>query len=213
MPKGAKKGENRFKDSQDASVEARVLRFEEHVVPKMKAMCDLVYIPNKTTFQKMCMEVFNENLPVNMKKITHRAIANNKKYWVIVGAVYHYHYEQNDSKSLSKIKKEAINKFNHKENLEVLEHKIKSLTQEKEALNTYIAKNKLQDKTPTANTVINHDIINNLIATIDFLITATEGIVEINKEERSITNLALDINGVLSKSISSTYFDIISGKL
>ncbi|WP_315919946.1 hypothetical protein [Vibrio fluvialis] len=62
------------------------------------------------------------------------------------------------------------------------------------------------------NSVVNSDIINNLIATIDFLVAATEGIVEINKEYRSITNHALDINGVLNKRISSTYFDILEGK-
>ncbi len=68
-------------------------------------------------------------------------------------------------------------------------------------------------KTTTENTAIDHEVVNNLIATIDFLVKATEGIVDINKEKRSITNLALDINGVLSKSISSTYFDILEGKL
>ncbi|HGY9583302.1 hypothetical protein REH81_25685 [Vibrio rotiferianus] len=213
MPKGAKKGENRFKGSQDESVEARALRFEEYVVPKMKAMCDLAYIPNKTAFQKICAEVFNENLPVNMKKITHRAIATNTKYWGIVGTVYHSYYDSAGSKTLSVLKNEAVRKLEDREKVEKLEQERKFLTQENEALKLYIAKNKLQDKAPTENTAIDHKIINNLIATINFLITATEGIVEINKEERSITNLALDINGVLSKPISCTYFDILEGKL
>ncbi|KHT38502.1 hypothetical protein [Vibrio sinaloensis] len=213
MPKGAKKGENRFKGSQVAGVEARALRFEEHVVPKMKAMCDLVHIRNKTAFQKMCAEIFNENLPINMKEITHRAIATNPKYWGIVGAVYHSYYDADGSKPLDALKKEAVRKLGDKEKIENLEQERKLLTQENEALKTYIAKNKLQDKTPTENTAIDHEMVNNLIATIDFLVMATEGIVDINKEERSITNLALDINSVLSKSISSTYFDILEGKL
>lgn len=213
MPKGARKGENRFKGSQVAGVEARVEHLEDHVVPKVKAMCDLVYIPNKTAFQKMCAEVFNENLPVNMKGITHRAIASNPKYWSIVGAVYHSYYDSDDSKSLDDLKKEAVRKLGDKEKVEDLERERKLLTQENEALKAFIAKSKLQDKTPTENTAIDHEVVNNLIATIDFLVKATEGIVDINKEKRSITNLALDINGVLSKSISSTYFDILEGKL
>ncbi|MDP2515608.1 hypothetical protein Q8W15_00740 [Photobacterium damselae subsp. piscicida] len=213
MPKGARKGENRFKDSQDASVKTRVLRFEEHVVPKMKAMCDLVHIPNKTAFQKICAEVFNENLPVNMKEITHRAIATNAKYWSIVGIVYYSYYDSDDSKSLNFLKKEAVKKLEDKEKVEKLEQEKKSLAQENLALKAYISKSKLQDKASDENTTINHEVVNNLIATIDFLITATEGIVDINKEERSITNLALDINSVLSKSISCTYFNILEGKL
>ncbi|HIF6108283.1 TPA: hypothetical protein ACX3HW_001907 [Vibrio parahaemolyticus] len=213
MPKGAKKGQNRFKDSQVAVVEARALRFEDHVVPKMKAMCDLAHIPNKTAFQKMCAEVFNENLPVNMKEITHRAIATNPKYWGIVGAVYHSYYNSDCSKSLDALKKEAVKKLGDKEKIENLEQKIKLLIQENEALKTYIAKHKFQDKAPVENTAIDQEVINNLIATIDFLVIATEGVVDINKEERSITNLALDINDVLPKSISSTYFDILEGKL
>ena len=82
-----KKGKTVFKGAQTAAVEARVSRFQEHVAPKMKTFCDYSYIPNKTTFQKLCMDVFNEDLPVNMKKITHRAIANNAKYWNIVGVI------------------------------------------------------------------------------------------------------------------------------
>ncbi|MEZ8155150.1 hypothetical protein ACED66_02860 [Vibrio splendidus] len=213
MPKGAKKGENRFKGSQDANIRARVLRFEEHVVPRMKAMCDVVHIPNKTAFQKLCAETFNDNIPVNMKEITHRAIATNEKYWSIVGAVYHSYYDSDDSKPLSILKKEAVRKLGDKEKVEALEKERKLLTQENEALKAYIAKSKLQDKVPTESATIEHEVVNHLIATIDFLITATEGIVEVNKEERSITNLALDINGALSKSISCTYFDILEGKL
>lgn len=212
MPKGAKKGENRFKGAQTAAVEARVSRFQEHVAPKMKTFCDYSYIPNKTTFQKLCMDVFNEDLPVNMKKITHRAIANNAKYWNIVGVIYYSHYDSDNAKSLNQIKKEAIVSLNNNEKLEALEQEVKQLRQENKALKTYISKNTFQLADPNENSEPNHEMINNLIATIDFLIKATEGVVEIDKKERSITNLALDIHGVLSKSISCTYFDIMEGK-
>ena len=71
MPKGAKKGENRFKEAQVAAVEARVSRFEEHVVPRMKTICDHSDIPNKTTFQKLCMDVFNDDLPIASHEKNH----------------------------------------------------------------------------------------------------------------------------------------------
>ncbi|WP_315919945.1 hypothetical protein [Vibrio fluvialis] len=131
MPKGAKKGENRFKASQIAEVESRVRRFEEHVVPKMKAMCDLVHIANKTAFQKICAQVFNENLPVNMKEITHRAIATNTKYWSIVGAVYHFYYDANNSKSLYDLKNEAVITLGNKEKIDKMEQEIRKIKKRK----------------------------------------------------------------------------------
>ena len=147
-----------------------------------------------------------------MKKITHRAIANNAKYWNIVGVIYHSHYDSDNATSLNKIKKQAIVSLNDKEKVEALEQEVKQLRQENKALNTYISKSTFQLAAPYENAEPNYEVINNLIATINFLIKATEGVVEINEKERSITNLALDIHGVLSKSISCTYFDILEGK-
>lgn len=212
MPKGALKGENRFKASQKAGINGRVQRLKEVVVPKMKALCESVHFPNKTAFQKMCAKVFNENLPVNMKCITHRTLATNSAYWVIVGSVYHRYYNSDDSKSLNALRKEAIDKLDTKEKIEELEQKNKQLTQENDALKRYIATSKYENKAPIDETVVTYDDINNLIATIDFLVKATEGIVFVDKEKITITNLALDIHGVLSKSISCTYFDILEGK-
>ncbi|EHH1049897.1 cell division protein ZapB [Vibrio parahaemolyticus] len=212
MPKGALKGENRFKASQKAGINGRVQRLKEVVVPKMKALCESVHFPNKTAFQKMCAEVFNENLPVNMKCITHRTLATNSAYWVIVGSVYHRYYNSDDSKSLNALRKEALDKLDTKEKIEELEQKNKQLTQENGALKRYIATSKYENKAPVDETDVTYDDINNLIATIDFLVKATEGIVFVDKEKRTITNLALDIHGVLSKSISCTYFDILEGK-
>ncbi len=80
------------------------------------------------------------------------------------------------------------------------------------ALKRYIATSKYENKAPVDETDVTYDDINNLIATIDFLVKATEGIVFVDKEKRTITNLALDIHGVLYKSISCTYFDILEGK-
>ncbi|ELA7569900.1 hypothetical protein Q8E16_002707 [Vibrio alginolyticus] len=212
MPKGAIKGENRFKASQKAGINARVQRLKEVVAPKMKALCESVHFPNKTAFQKMCAEIFNENLPVNMKCITHRTLATNSTYWVIVGSVYHRYYNYDDSKSLNALRKEALDKLDTKEKIEELEQKNKQLTKENDALKKFIAAGKYENNSPVDEAAVTHDDINNLIATIDFLLKATEGIVFVDKEKRTMSNLALDIQGVLSKSISSTYFDILEGK-
>ncbi len=61
--KGAKKGENRFKSSQEAKVKARLERVKEVVLPKIMAILDFTHFKNKTKFQEMCAEIFNENLP------------------------------------------------------------------------------------------------------------------------------------------------------
>ncbi|WP_017109311.1 hypothetical protein [Vibrio tasmaniensis] len=84
---------------------------------------------------------------------------------------------------------------------------------ENNALKKHISTKKHENKIPFDEKNISLTNINNLIATIDFLVKATEGIVIIEREKRTITNLALDVHGVLSKSVSSTYFDILEGKL
>lgn len=213
MPKGALKGENRFKASQITAINGRVQRIKDIVVPKMKALCDSVHFPNKTTYQKMCAEIFNENLPINMRAITHRTLATNSTYWVIVGSVYHKYYDSDDSKSLNSLRKEALQSLNSQEKIEVLEQKNRLLMLENNALKKHISTKKHENKIPIDEKTISPNDINNLIATIDFLVKATEGIVTIEKEKRTITNLALDVHGVLSKSVSGTYFDILEGKL
>lgn len=211
MPKGALKGENRFKKSQENNISFRVNRFEKHVVPEMKALCDLSYIPNKTKFQKLCAEVFNKNLPLNEKKITHRTIASNQNYWKIVGAVYYSYYDSDNSIDLETLKKEGLNKLKDKEKISELQSENRRLQKEKEALKHYIAKSKLKHKSPVESSLMDQESINNLIATIDFLIKATDGVVEVDKKARTIINHADDINGKLNSSISATYFNILEG--
>ncbi|EIZ1548381.1 hypothetical protein B5X20_RS03500 [Vibrio parahaemolyticus] len=212
MPKGALKGQNRFKGTQEANISFRVKRLEEHVVPQMKAICDNAHIPNKTKFQKFCADVFNKDLPLNEKKITQRTIASNDKYWSIVGAVFHSYYDPKNATTLEALRKEGLNVLNDKMRIEELQSERNRLQKENEALNRYIAKSKLEHKSPTESSVMDNKTVNNLIATIDFLIKATDGVVSIDKETRTITNLADDINGELHKTISSTYFDILEGK-
>lgn len=213
MSKGAKKGENRFKKSQDESVSFRINRLKDHVVPEIKAICDHTYIKNRTKFLKMCTIIFNNDLPVNEKKITHRTIDNNAKYWRIVGKVYHYYYDAKSVKTLESLKNEGVNKLKNIERLENIKAENNKLHEEINTLKKYIANYKIEKTTETTHSDIDLNLIFNLISTIDFLINATDGVVEINKEDRTITNLALDINGTLSKSISSSYFDFIEGKL
>tara|TARA_R110001592_G_scaffold166457_2_gene401524 strand:+ start:10286 stop:10939 length:654 start_codon:yes stop_codon:yes gene_type:complete len=212
MTKGAKKGENRFLSSQNDKINSRIKRLNEIVSPKMKSMCESAYFPNKTAYQKMCAKVFNEDLPVNMECITHRTIATNAKYWQILGLIYHTYFDSENATNLASMKKNALNKLSAQEDMDKQKQENNRLSAEVNALKAYIAKAKLsQNPLPVPNLKHKPESINNLIATIDFLIKATDGIVEIDKKNRTITNLIDDINGLLSPQISNTYFQFLEG--
>lgn len=212
MGKGAKKGENRFKASQSANIQARLQRIRGVVIPRMKTYLDLTHFKNKTKFQEMCVTVFNEDLPVNMKQITRRTIANSP-YWKELGPIFYKHYDNGPQNDLEAIKEKALNSFSEIEKRESLEQEISNLTLQNEALAKAIGEAKLSPKTLGDNgsaQQLKADI-NDLICVIDFLIKASEGIVIVNREDRSITNLADDLQGDLSSKFAKTYFKHVVG--
>jgi hypothetical protein len=212
MSRGAKKGDNRFKQTQIELTNSRIKRLKNVVAPKMKSMCESVYFPNKTSYQKMSANMFNENIPLNMQKITHRTIATNPEYWIILGTIYHTFFDSKNATSLAEMKKKALNKMEAQEDITETKKQIKNILIENNALKTFIAKSNLkQNQFPESNTQHTNETINNLIATIDFLIKASDGVVEVDRNIRSITNLTDDLNGVLSSKISNTYFNILEG--
>lgn len=214
MSRGAEKGENRFKKTQNELLNLRVKRLKNIVAPKMKSMCESVYFPNKTSYQKMSAKVFNENIPLNMKKITHRTIAKNPNYWIILGTIYHTFFDSKNSLSLAQMKIKALNKMEVQEEITETKKQIKNILLENNALKTFIAKSNLKkNQFPESNTQHTNETINNLIATIDFLIKASDGVVEVDRNIRVITNLTDDLNGVLSSKISNTYFNILEGAM
>ena len=205
--KGAKKGENRFKSSQEAKVKARLERVKEVVLPKIMAILDFTHFKNKTKFQEMCAEIFNENLPTNMNRISRRTIAN-KPYWYELGSVYYEHYSNGKNDDLEKIKTKALTSYHNAEIKEGIEQKIKHLTFQNEALTKALGEAKLSKKnieTEESLEKLKQDI-DDLICVIDFLIKATDGIVEVDKENYTIINMADDLNGKLPKQFAKVYF-------
>lgn len=205
--KGAKKGENRFKISQEARVKARLYRIQEIVIPKIKSYMDLIHFKNKTKFQEMCAEVFNEDLPLNMKIITRRTISNSP-YWNELGPIYYRHYNDGEYSDLETIKARAINSFSDVEKREELEREVSNLNLQNEALMKAIGEAKLSSKSIEDNTFsqeLKQDL-NDLICVIDFLVKATEGIVVIDKKNNKIINMADDLHGELHPKFSKTYF-------
>jgi hypothetical protein len=207
MTKGAKKGENRFKTSQEARIQARLQRIQEIVIPKMKSYLDLIHFKNKTKFQEMCAEVFNEDLPVNMKVISRRTIANSP-YWNELGPIYYLHYGDDQHSDLETIKAKALNSFSDMEKREELEREISNLTIQNEALIKAIGEAKLSSKSiEDSNSLqkLKQDL-DDLICVIDFLVKATEGIVVVDKENNTIINMADDLHGKLPSQFAKTYF-------
>ena len=207
MSKGAKKGENRFKASQKAKIAARVQRIEDVVVPAMKTYLDLVHFNNKTKFQELCANTFNKDLPVNMSGISRRTIAN-APYWEKLGTIYYSHYEDDGNVSLKDVKNKALTSFSEIKKAEKLEQEIANLTAQNGALIKAIGEAKLSPKLiqngkGSENLQID---IDHLICVIDFLIKASDGIVEIDKTQKTITNLADDLHGKLSSIFANTYF-------
>jgi len=207
MGKGAKKGENRFEATQKANVKDRLDRISNVVIPRMKTYLDLTHFKNKTQFQKMCATVFNEDLPVNMMPITRRTIANFP-YWKELGPIFYKHYDNSPQNDLEALKTKALSSYSEIEERESLEQKISNLTLQNEALAKAIGEAKLSPKAAEDNYSVQQlsEDINDLICVIDFLIKASEGIVVVNREERTITNLADDLHGELSSKFSKSYF-------
>lgn len=212
MVRGAKKGQNRFKNAQQALIKERESRIKEAVVPKVKTLLDLTYFKSKTKFQELCAEVFNQDLPVNMKKITRKTIGS-EPYWNTLGVLYYSRYTEGNETNLEKLKKSALDSFKASQEKEDKDRQVSMLTAQNEALKKALGEAKLIQRAPSNNDSNESlkDDIDNLICVIDFLIKATDGIVKVDHSNNTITNFADDLNGTLSAKLSKTYFKHIGG--
>jgi len=96
MPKGAKKGENRFKQAQDTKQSERVARIKNEVVPRIKALVGHVTITGVTPYCRLCAKLYAEGLPVNEKPIGYRTFQQNSAYWELVGPLYYKHWDADE---------------------------------------------------------------------------------------------------------------------
>ncbi|MFT2159699.1 hypothetical protein [Pseudomonas putida] len=105
MSKGAKPGQNRFAGAQKRHRDYRVTRIKDEVIPKLKAFAGKTSFDGVTPFSRFCAEVYNDDLPVNEKKIGYRTLVQSKEYWALLGPIY---YKFWDSAGSMESKKDKI---------------------------------------------------------------------------------------------------------
>ncbi|MCC9009410.1 hypothetical protein [Pseudomonas putida] len=92
MSKGAKPGQNRFAGAQQRHQEFRTNRIKEEVIPRLNAVAGKVSFDGPTPFSRFCAELYNDDLPVNEKKIGYRTIVQSTEYWGLLKPVYYKHW-------------------------------------------------------------------------------------------------------------------------
>ena len=93
MSKGAKPGQNRFADSQKIKQDYRIARIKEEVIPKLKAFAGKTSFAGVTPFSKFCAEIYNNDLPINEKKMGYRTLVQNSDYWGLIGPIYYRYWD------------------------------------------------------------------------------------------------------------------------
>lgn len=211
--RGAKKGENRFAKSQQAKVSYRIKRIKDFVCPKVRAICENTHFKNVTAFRKVCAEIFNSDLPIEEHEISFRTLGNSP-YWDELGTIYYNFYSDTKKEEVSSMvrsleKQEEIDRL--KIEIEKKDQEINILSEallQSDNINPLAIENKT---TPLPKDT--QESIDNLVATINWLIQRSEDIIEIDRANRSIVDLSEDINGTLDKKISKTFFDYLEHKL
>lgn len=215
--RGARKGENRFSNSQQKKIAFRLERIKSVVIPKMRSICEKSHFKNVTAFRKMCAEVYNSELPTSVSQITYRTFGNSP-YWEEVGPVYHFYYSSSDNSvidgmlmSLShsdEVYKLTLELKNKEEELAVLSETLLNTGN----VNPLAIDNK---KGLNAANISSDEFtrIDNLAATINWLIERSDDIITIDREKRLIRDESDDYDGELDRNLSSTFFDYLEGKL
>ncbi|MGJ8482408.1 hypothetical protein ACSFVZ_00130 [Pseudoalteromonas sp. SYSU M81236] len=213
MSKGAKKGENRFKASQEASISYRIERIKTHVIPKIKSLSLHMKVNSSTAYCKLCAKLFNDGLSLNDKPIAYRVIKQNRDYWELLGPVYYQLFEINED--LDDFKKESILRIEIKE----LQEKLDNKEQEVNALSAMLKKvgnlhqNKpIQKEGEITDYTQNSDKLCRIILAI---IESTDGVILIDRENSAIRNLADDFEGeegLLPKEVTRPFIDWINNR-
>lgn len=209
-----------FSASQQEKINYRLNRIKEIVEPKMRAICENSYFKNVTSFRKVCAEVFNDNLPVGDNKITYRTIGT-APYWDTLGAVY-YSYFSKDDKEKKHMMASLSNDLSNWDKLDAMtkeREKLLLLLDEKKA-EISLLENTLLNSNVNPLSVNNQngdekhqEVIASLMATINWLLERTDGMIIADRENNQIIDLSVDQNGTLNPSISNTYFQLSSGEV
>lgn len=104
MSKGAKPGQNRFADAQKRHQDYRTTRIKDEVIPKLKAFVGKASFSGVTPFSRFCAELYNEDLPVNEKKIGYRTLVQSTQYWTLLGPIYYKNWDSSGNMEQKKDK-------------------------------------------------------------------------------------------------------------
>nr|WP_297404057.1 hypothetical protein [uncultured Marinobacter sp.] len=195
MPKGAKKGENRFKGSQTKRQNFRLERIESHVIPRLKTLAGRTTFDGKTPFCMVCADIFNEDLPVNERKIGYRTFEQNSAYWSKVGTLYFQHWESDDE--LKPHQERVMNTLTTIESSRVKEEN-RRLKEENEALRAALRAHGAEER-PHELPFSNEDSaekaadFDRVCRALDIVIEASDEIFEVHEDEMKITSNLFDL--------------------
>jgi hypothetical protein len=210
MSRGAKKGENRFSGSQEKRQNFRIERIKSHVIPKLKALAGKVSINGQTPFCKLCASIYNENLPVNEKRVGYRTFEQNTKYWEIVGTTYYTYWGSDDD--ITAHRKRVMDALTAKESSRLKEEN-KRLKQKIDALRAALKAHGAEDK-PRALPSEDHPKtdktadFDRVCRALKLVIDSSEDIFDVHEEEMKITCNLYDLEpteGLVPKSLAEPF--------
>lgn len=210
MPRGAKKGENRFRGSQESKREFRLERINNHVIPRLKTLIGKVTFDGKTPFCKVCAEFFNEDLPVNEANIGYRTFEQNPDYWEAVGTLYFKHWDSDIE--LKTHQERVMNALSAKESSSVKEEN-KRLKEENEALRAALRAHGAEEKqhvlpeSPEGYSSKDADF-DRVCRALDIVIEASDEIFEIHEDQLKISSNLHDLGpaeGLVPKSLAEPF--------
>lgn len=210
MPKGAKKGENRFKGSQQERQNFRLERIKSHVIPRLKTLVGRVTFDGKTPFCKVCADIFNEDLPVNERKMGYRTFEQNSVYWSKVGTLYFQHWASNDE--LKTHQDRVINTLATIESRSVKEEN-RRLKEENEALRSALRAHgaeKMSHELPFRNEEPSGKAadFDRVCRALDIVIDASDEIFEVHEDEMKIISNLYDLGpaeGLVPKALAEPF--------
>ena len=187
MSRGAKQGENRFKNSQKKRLESRLNRIREAVIPTVQSYVGKISIPSKAAYCKLCSEIFNSDLPVNEKPIGYRTVEQNIDYWSLVGPIYHRNWAPEGS--LAGSKDRVLGKLAVREN-QLLKTKVDELEKRSAALQAALRNHGAEQPQKLISTSTNEQSENRefelTCRALKIVIDASEGSFEIDEKAKKI---------------------------
>lgn len=219
--RGAKKGENRFENSQKSKINYRLQRIRNVVLPKIKAISKNTHFKNVTSFRKLCAELYNSELPIDEKKISYRTLGN-RPYWDELGAIFYSFF--NDVKiPIANSMVTSLKLSDEIDKLKIqLAEKTKELTLMESVLLNSPKINPLSNDVLTTSASPQAEIntskddiqyIDDFAAIINWLIERSDDVIFIDKDSQSIIDLSDDLNGTLDRKISRAFFMYMKGEL